>query len=367
MFKEKVIKWLTPLIHQPAVGIDISDLSMKYVKFNGEDKLTIPFFGEIEIPEGIVVSGEIKKKEELIKILSSWFLKERKHLGSSLAVAGLPEEKSFLRVLQLPKVKQEEVGNAIRWEIEANVPVPLEELIYDYEIIKPLENNLDHLDVVITAFPKKVVESYVDVLKHIGLQPLALELESQAIIRSVIANLREESAKIIVEIGRNHTSLIVFSGGAIIFTTTFELGGHTFEENIVKNLQVNPEKAVSIKKEFGLQKQEFKGQLFSALVPPVAALADEIKRAMEYYRNHTTHIHGAHPVIDSILLVGGDANLLGLPTYLSSFLKIPVYAANPFSAIRNWLLDAIPPIPKNQSLAFTTAIGLALKGLRKDS
>lgn len=367
MFKEKILKWLNPLIRHPAVGIDISDLSMKYIQFRGEDKLTIPFFGEIEIPEGIVVSGEIKKKEELIKILSSWFSKERKHLGSSLVAAGLPEEKSFLRVLQLPKVKQEEAGNAIRWEIEANVPVPLEELIYDYEIIEPLKNSLDHLDVVITAFPKKIVESYIDVLKHIGLQPLALELESQAIVRSTIVNLREESAKIIVEIGRNHTGLIIFSGGAIIFTTTFELGGRTFEESIVKNLQVSAEKAISIKKEFGLQKREFKGQLFSALVPPVAALADEIKRAMEYYRNHTAHIHGAHPAIDSILLVGGDANLLGLPTYLSSSLKIPVYTANPFSAIENRLLNAIPPIPKNQSLAFATAIGLGLKELRKDS
>ena len=363
MIKNRILNWINPLIRLPAVGIDISDQSMKYIQFRGKDELEISFFGEIEIPAEIIIDGEIKKKEDLAKTLSAWFQKEKKRLDSPFVVVGLPEEKSFLRLIQLPQTKREEVAGAIRREIETNIPLPPEKLIYDYEIIEPLKNHLDHFDVVITAFPKDIVESYAEVLKIAGLQPIAMELESQAIIRSIIAKLREESAKIIVDIGRNRTSVIIFSGGAIIFTTTLSLGGHTFEENIAKNLKISMEKAIAIKKEFGLHKKEFGGQLFSALVPPVAALTDEIKRAMEYYRTHPAHIHGGHPIINTILLTGGDANLLGISTYLASNLKIPVYLANPFAAIEKRLRHSIPPIEKNQSLAFSAAIGLALRDL----
>jgi Tfp pilus assembly PilM family ATPase len=92
-------------------------------------------------------------------------------------------------------------------------------------------------------------------------------------------------------------------------------------------------------------------------------LADELRRVIAYYRDHTSHIHGASAVIGSILLSGGDANLYGLDTFFASQIKIPVQIADPFSAIRERLEYVVPSIPRNQALAFTAAIGLAMRGL----
>ncbi len=361
--RNQILRIADPFIRIPVLGLDISDLSIKYLKFGGGRMLTLDDFGEVTVAEGIISNGEIRDEEALVTTLNSWLLKDGRRFRGSFVAVSLPEEKSFLRLIQLPKIKREELGNAIRWEIEANIPMPADELSYDYEVIEPLEGGADHFDVVLTAFPKAIVESYVRVLKKSGLEPLALELESQAIIRAAIADLKERTAKLVVDMGRTRTSFIIISGGAIIFTTTIELGGRLLEEHIVRGLGVDWGKAVVLKKEVGFNKKELEGRVFTALVPPVAAFGDELRRSIEYYHNHTKHIHGASESIEEILLVGGDANLNGLDTYLSSMLKVPVRLANPFASIRHRLAYAIPPIAKNKALAFTTALGLAMRGL----
>lgn len=359
--KNVILHWAESYIRMPTVGIDISDRSMKYVKLRRNKHTTIDLFGEIEIPEGIISGGEIKNEIELSKTISGWSSQNRHLLKTSFAVISLPEEKSFLRIIKIPKIKQGNLIGAIRWEIEANVPLPSDEIIYDYEIVEPLENHSHHLEVTITAFPKQLVETYLRIFKNARLQPIALELESQAIMRALLSNTLEKKSRIIVDMGRGRTSLIVFSGSTILFTTTIELGGNTLEEQIMKILNVPKEKAEEIKKETGLNKKMYSGEIFSALTLSLAALTDELWRAMEYFKHHTAHTHGADQTIDKILLTGGDANLAGLDTYLAAALHIPVVRADSFAAIRNEMNDIIPPIPKNQSLAFSAAIGLALR------
>lgn len=365
--KEKILTWLDSFLRLPVIGLDISDRSAKYVKFVPGKRVAVDFFGEIEIPKGIVADGEIKNEDALAGILKDKLARRGRSVTASFFAVSLPEEKSFLRVIQLPKVKRDDVGNAVRWEIETNIPLPPEDLVYDYEIIEPLEDHLDHVDVVVTAFPRAFVDSYLRVLKRAGLHPVALELELQAVARSSLPVLRERSAKIIVDIGRYRTGFVVFSGGTILFTATAPLGGKTFEDHIAKAFDVSPEKAEMMKKEIGLDKKAHEGNMFLALVPAVSLVADELRRALEYYqsRHGGGHLHGASASVESILLVGGDAGLRGLDTYLASVLKVPVEYADPFAGIRDRLIHAVPPIPLRRARGFATAIGLALRGIRE--
>lgn len=366
MLKEKVLNWIDPFLRLPVVGLDISGLTIKYLKFSPQgEKIDFDFFGEIEVPEGLIKDGEIKNEAGLAQVLEIWLEKEGHPVLSNFVVVSLPEEKSFLRLVQLPKVKREEIANAVRWEIEANIPLASEEIIYDYEVIGLPENHLDHIDVVITAFPKTIVGSYLRVLKEAGLKVSALELESQALVRSTSTELRQKETKILVDIGRGRTSFIIVSGGAILFTDTISMGGRDFEKNIAKTVDVSPEQAVSLKEKNGLNKITEGGRVYSALLPAVSLLAAELEKMTIYYKNHTAHTHGGSETIEEILLLGGDANLLGLDTFLSSSLKIPVRRGDPFASIKNRLKRPIPPIPKNKALKFSTASGLALRGLLK--
>lgn len=361
--KDYFLQLTDRFVRIPSMGLDISERNTKYLLFTQRPPFEIDAFGEIQIPEGMIEQGEIRDENGLSGVFQSWLKKSSRRVRSSYATISMPEEKSFVRVLQLPKMKQGDLVNAIRWELEANVPIPPSELVYDYEIIEPIEDHINHIDIVITAFPRSIIESYVRVLKKAGIKIYALELESQAIIRSLIKELSNRKSYIVVDMGRNRTSFIIFSGGAIRFTTTIPLGGTTIEENIMKALHISDSEALELKKTVGLAKNMREGKIFSALIPAMAAFADELHRAIFYFQDHSTHTHGAEQTISTVLLSGGEASLKGLDTYLASSLKIPVLVGDPFASIREHLSHPVPPLLPNMALAYTTAIGLALRNL----
>lgn len=358
-------RWVDTIANPPAFGLDISDRAAKFMKLarNKSGGFDIVQFGEVEIPEGIVSGGEIKKPEELEIILGNLRDTDGRRVRDRFVIASLPEEKSFVRVIQLPKVKLQEIDSVIKWELEGNIPLALPELYFDYEVLEPLADHLDHHDVLVTAFPKTLVDSYTSVLKRKGFVLAALELESQAISRASIEDPRRKEAAIIVDIGATHTGFVIFGGGSMIFTVSITVGGKDFDEAIIKNFGVSAQEARDMKKNIGLDRRYKNGVLFEALVPILSVITDEIKKQLWFYRDHAEHRHGAEPEIRRIILSGGDANLIGIEKYLALALKKEVVLARPFTKLLGTnRFAALPPLRKNDILRYTTTIGLALRG-----
>ena len=73
MIRERVLRWVDRFVRLPTVGFDISDLSVKYLEFIPHgDKISVGHFGELVLPEGLVVGGEIFRVEELAKLFKEW-------------------------------------------------------------------------------------------------------------------------------------------------------------------------------------------------------------------------------------------------------------------------------------------------------
>lgn len=347
----------------PAAGMDISDRSVKYVKFGRGREVFFETFGEADFPQGAIVGGEIRREDDVARILSDLARRE-KCLSRSAMVVSLPEEKSFLRLIRLSNVKPEDLGGTIRWEIEKQIPLPADDLIYGYETIPGYGNQDGYIDAVLIAFPKALVESYVRVLKNAGLRLAALELESQAIVRAVAPG-GAGGARVIIDMGRSRTSFAIVVAGGIAFTTTVAVGGQLLEEHIASSLGVDEAEAMRIKNEIGLAKNFPEDKIFSALIPAVGTFADELQRTIQAYQSHRAHEQGAGSEIAEILLSGGDANLFGLDTYLASITRIPCRRADSFAAIRPRMALAVSPIPRHESLAYAAAIGLALRPMHE--
>lgn len=366
--KNSVNNWIALLLRVPLVGFDVSDESVKYAAFRprANGLVALEYIGELRLRPGLIVKGEIQQPDMLAATLREWAESNSQITRSSFCAVSLPEEKSYVRIIQLPHISVDQIKEAVRWEIESHIPLPEQDLVYDYEIIEPLQDHLDHRDILITAFSRTIASSYLSAFKNAGMRVAALELESQAIVRAIVQDLSEGDATLIIDLGRLRTSFILFAGGATLFTSTIQIGGNLFEEHIKKILGVKSRRAAAIKKEFGLDRTALDGKVFEALVPPLSVLTDELQKAMSYFRENTQHRHGVSPDIRQVLLTGGDANLLGLDAYVSRILNIPARRAHPFSALKKTFAPwASPPMPDNKAMRFTTAIGLALRGLRE--
>lgn len=361
-------------------GLDISDSSLKIVKLKKKGKfLSLASFGKTEIKPGIIKGGEIQDEDSLAKIIKETLVKIKgEKLKTNYVMASLPEEKAFLEVIQMPEMKTEELKNAVYFEAENYIPLSIEDVYLDFQVIRPLYDNLNHLDALIVALPKKIIDSYVFCLKKAGLHPRALEVESFSIVRSLIKNEASPYPLLLIDFGANKTSLMIFSGYSLRFTRSLSLSSQEVTEIISQELNISLQESELLKIKFGLEKEyrlKIKngikmdvapGKILKIITPILTSLVKEIKSSLDYYQTHVHHEHlpPDGKEINKILLCGGGANLRGLPEFLSLALKIPTELGNPWVNILKTPLREIPELPYEKSLAFTTALGLALRGIK---
>jgi len=369
-----------------AFGLDISDLSLKIIKLKKRRGfLVLSSFLEEDIGQGIIKEGEIKDEEGLVKIIKESLPKIKgEKLKTKHVVVSLPEEKAFLQVIQLPRMPEEDLKSAVIYEAENYIPLPIEEVYLDSQIVPPLYNHLDHFDVLIAALPKKIVDPYLSCLKKAGLYPKALEIESLAIARALIKKEISPFPALLIDFGATRTSFIIFSGYSVRFTNSIPVSSHGFTEVISKTIDVDFKKAEELKIKYGLDiiekiifskknkdsqfEKEIIGdkKIFEALIPALTDLTEQIKKCLDFYRTHTSHEHLLPEMKDvkKIFISGGGANLKGLADFLSSGLGIPVVLGNPWINILPEPLKEVPELPFEESLKYTTALGLALRGIK---
>jgi type IV pilus assembly protein PilM len=349
-------------------GLDISDESFKFIQLKkiGSD-FDIAAFGSSSIKKGIIIKGEVKKEKELTESLMVGLKNpEKGKLTTKYVVCSLPEEHSFIRVLQLPKMSFEETKEAIKWETEQNIPLGIDEVYFDWQVINNLDKKLDHQDILIAAIPKIVVDPYMSVLKNSGFIPIAMEVESISVVRSVIKDLVTDFPELILDIGATRTNFLIFSGMSLRFSSSVSIAGNKMIEAISKEFDIDKKEAKKIFYEVGLNKElDSEGRVAKTIMPYLVELSDQIKNYISFYSSHLLHDHKVKKKnIEKILLSGGVANLVGITAYLSSTLKIPVELANPWTNILKEPLNKVPDMPFKKSLRYTTALGLALRDIK---
>ncbi len=360
MFKNLYNRFFpTPkFLEAPSFGLDISDESIKYVQLvNTAKGIKVATFGERKIPKGVMESGKIldeEKIEEMLVLL-------RKEIDIKSVRVSLPEEQVYLFNVKLNKEGLENIRESIELSLEEYIPVPAQDAIFDYEIVGEDDVFL-HLQVA--AIPENVIEEYLEVFKTSDIFVKSFELEAQAIARAVIKK-DDKGTYMIVDFGKKRTGIFIVSKGMAIFTSTLDMGGSLVAEMIAKNFKIDIVEAEKKKQEFGLKRNAENTETFSVLLNAVSILRDEIVKHSIYWHTHKDEEGNDRPPIEKIILCGGDANMIGLSEYLSVSMKMKVEMVNSWINI-NTDSEYVPEIAFNQSLAFASALGLALGDFEHD-
>ncbi len=342
-------------------GLDVSDLSLKLIKLKRKrGVLTLASFGETPIKPGIIKKGEIKDEKSLVEIIKKAVARVNgEKIISRHIIASLPEEKAFLQVIKMPLMKKESLKKAVYFEAENHIPLPINDVYLDSQIISPLPSARNNLEVLIAALPKALIDSYVSLFQRAGLIPLALEIESQAICRALIKDEAAQGPLLLIDLGVSRTSFIIFNNGSLRFTSSVSAFSDNFTESIARSLGKSLEEAEKLKLKYGIQKkkkwEEVEGEkVFEAIKPVLSELKEQAKKHIRYGQSLSGNKN-----IGKIILCGGGANLKGLADFLSLEMKLPVEVGNPWKNVG----PNPSELPLQESLKYTTAIGLALRGV----
>lgn len=351
-----------------AFGLDINDLSVKIAKLSRRGtKFFISSFNKIKIEPGLVESGVIKDEKALAKAVKSAYSNVKgKKLKTKYIVASLPEEESFLQVIQMPRMSENELRSAVFFEAENYIPTSIDQVYLDFQIIPPIKDSLDHKDVLVVATPKKIVDSYVSCFKLAGLIPIALEVESQSMIRALVKNETSEYPLAVIDFGENNTDFIVFSGHSIRFTYSMPVSSGQLTLAISQDLNINIDRAEDMKIKCGVAEPKEKvpasfKKVVQANNRVLENFVEQIKKYIDFYQDHASHEHlSSKGGIQKVILCGGGAGLKGLPEFLTKKIGIQTEVADPFINLPQKEKNGINP---SEFLSFATALGLAIRGV----
>ncbi len=382
LFSKKSVSYL---------GVDIGTSSVKMIELLDKGgQAVLKNYGFVEkLPK-----VETARTEDIINESAEIIKKIYKETGFTTknAVAALHNFDVFSSVLNVPKTNLQEMEKTIRVEARKFVPIPLEDVVLDWKILRgetaasksdksakpdksdqqkkdkgkepaaPPADELSlkeqgELEVLLTAAPRKLVKKYLEIFRVAELNILSLETESFSYVRALL-DKNDTSSLMIINIGAAATDIIIIEKQVPVIIRTVDGGGIYITEAIAKNLGINIERAEQFKRDVGFyagdagsnsnQSQVVRQLIESAFVPVI----NEISYSLDLFRSRKLEV-------DRILLTGGSAYLLHLVDFLKATFKLPVYVGDPWHRIN--YSDELRKILEEIGPMFTVAAGLALK------
>jgi len=324
-------------------GLDIGYENIKVVELKKSGSMfKLVSFGCSPSPKEPFDKERIKDKKALVGAIVQAVSDHR--IGAKTVVSALPESLVFTKIIQLPKMKMEELQTVVPREAVNFIPLEPAQTYLDFQIVSATINN--SYEILVVAAPKTLVNDFIETLKMARLSPFCLETKPIANTRALIPKNTQE-AILILDLGALATSLTIYDKGAIKLTVTFPLGGKLFTEKIASTLSIKMEEAEEKKKTIGITKTG--AEIKKGLEEPLGALIDETVSGLNYYKKHNEKAK-----ISKIILTGGGAAMPGICGFFEEKIGIKTEVGNPWQAIKN------PPKEK-QTVIFTTAIGMAMR------
>lgn len=351
-----------------AAGIDISGSSVKAVELrNDGGRPQLVTYAYIEKSADIIKSDSPQAQAEMVQLLREVVKKAR--IGTQRAISALPSFSVFSSIISLPEMSRKDLVSAVRWEAKKFVPMPLEEMILDWEVVdesrkgrpgdqgKPKPEEEEHLGrkdirILLTAAPKVLVDRYVSIFKQAQLQLIGLETEAFALERSLVGN--DPSPVMVIDMGTHATSIMIFKESIPILSRSIDIGGDNITDAIMKSLNVDRERAEQFKRDFGLSMMQAGSEKIPAAIEHISStIVNEVRYVLNIFRNQS------EMPIEKIVLSGGSAFLVNLPEYLNSVFQVKVFVGDPWSRV-SFPVDLKSAL-QELGPRFAVAIGLSLR------
>lgn len=337
------------------IGLHVNAHALKAMQFDHKGAHTLPkAYANAPLPKGLMQNDAFTDHAKLAEFIKlSLAAPQFGSFSTNRVIISIPESKSFIRVMEMNTMPEAQAENAIMFEAEAYIPLPMDQVYFDWQI---LANKGTTMEVLLIASPKEYVDAYMHIIEDAGLKLCGIEVEAQSVARALVPTSVTEPV-LIVDIDALKTALVMVEHGVLQFTSSVPIAGNTFTDIIAKELTLAPGVAEKLKRDVGLANTVEYPNLKTMLLPAVENLASEIKNILKFHYDHSeTHIN-------QLLITGGGAKLqhLGeaMSPLLESYAPLEVTIANPLEHVVNLQHSPLTPY---EALSFTTAIGLAMWG-----
>ncbi len=267
----------------------------------------------------------------------------------------------FPRFVKLPPVGRDKLKQIVQYEAEQNVPFPIDEVVWDYQLIGGDEGELN---VMLVAVKIENIKRLTDAVQAAELEPEIVDVAPMALYNAVRFNYPElDVCSMVLDMGARSSNLVFIEENRI-FSRSIPVAGNTITQELMKEFDVDFDAAEAIKREHGFvafggvyagPDNETAERASKIIRSVLTRLHAEVNRSINFYRSQQG---GAAPSI--VFLTGGSSIIPHVDTFFRDKLKVDVEYLNPFSAVS--VAESIDADRVNRDLqSLGEIVGLALR------
>jgi type IV pilus assembly protein PilM len=311
---------------------------------------------------GLEGSQEASREAALRKALQE-LLAERHFSARQINVCA-PGFQVFSKFVKLPPVDTSKVTQIIRYEAQQNVPFPLDEVVWDYQILGTSASN--ELEVLLVAVKSELVESLFRATEGAGLRLKLVDASPAALCNAFRYNYGDlEGCTMLLDIGAKTSNLLFFEKGKV-YSRSINIGANAITQDFANETKVRFAEAEGEKIDKGsvslggayAEPEDPRAAAISKIARQVMTrLHIQVNQTIQFYRGQQG---GSAP--QRLFLSGGASVMPYTAQFFAEKLNLPVDYFNPF---RNIELDPSLDLEELSKYAhsFGEVVGLGLRDL----
>jgi type IV pilus assembly protein PilM len=307
-------------------------------------------------------SQESTREATILKALQS-VLSEKGIKSRNVNVCA-PGFHVFSKFVKLPPVDPGKVTQIIQYEAQQNVPFPLQEVVWDYQILGTTAGG--ELEVLLVAIKAEIVEGLFRVTDSAKLRLEVADVSPAALCNAFRYNYGDiEDCTMLLDIGAKTSNLLFFEKGKV-FSRSINLGANSITQDFASEAKLKFDQADKIKIDEGFvslggayeePENENQAKISKIARQFMTRLHIQVNQTMQFYRGQQG---GSQPV--RVFLSGGASVMPYTAQFFAEKLNMPVEYFNPF---RNVQIDPSVNLEELARVAHSLGevVGLGLRNL----
>lgn len=335
-------------------ALDIGTNAVRVVQLsaNGNKNWTLSNFGYAPLDERVAASSSPEARRKLGEVIMTAI--GQSGIKTKNVVLGLPSNKTFTTVIELPAMPENELRNTIKYQVDQYIPMGVNEAKVDWALLGTSLHDPKMIEVLIASTANSYAEERLEFVESLGLNVIGAEPDPLAMIRSLLPE-GVPDARLIIDVGETSTDLAITFGDAPRLVRTIPTGVRSLVKAATQNLNVQEDQARQFILKFGLAPDRLEGQVYRAIESTLEGFSIELTKSIKFFQTRYPNTP-----VGGIMLSGFGAVVPGFAEYVSSKTGIQAAMANPWQKVQVSQSD-------QQQLAtvateFATAIGLAQRG-----
>ena len=343
------------------LGVDFGAGTLKVAEFMPTETggLCLCAFGSS--PLGLAGAQDAAREGVVKKSLQRLVTAENGFTARDIYVSA-PGFQVFSKFVKLPPVDTSKVSQIIQYEAQQNVPFPLEEVAWDYQILEATGSG--ELEVLLVAIKTDLVDKLFKTAEANNLRLGLVDVSPAALCNAFRYNYGDlEGCTMLLDIGAKTSNLLFFEGGRV-YSRSINIGANAITQEYANETKTRFAEAEKFKLEEGFVSlggayedpdNPRQAQISKVARQVMTRLHIQVNQTMQFYRSQQG---GAAP--QRLFLAGGASVMPYTMEFFKEKLNLEVDYFNPFREIE---FDAAVDLEELAKVAHTfgETVGLGLR------